>query len=204
MLQETWPNFLDCLDSDPKRAGTEFSHYALKFFEGFRPKFLTWFAPSEREDIQQEIIMHCINNDFRVLRLYRRQTSSFAAWFLVTAGNKAGDLLRMKNRRPTNSSFDNDSDGHHSAPEHVYRRTPESEFTQRQYLEKVNQLIAGLNKYCQLLLRLDGDEFAPKEIARVLRWPPQKSKKISDDLGYCRDKLLSLIKKQGLDVSRPF
>ncbi len=186
MIQK--PAFIDILDTDPVRAAECFYRFALRYFDVVQPKYLSFFDQDERPDVKHEICLHCIKDGFRVLRLYHRTSSEFAAWFHVIAHNKAIDILKSQNRRPKFSqspidSHDSSGDFANPAP------GPDRNAENREQLRLVNKVIVGMNRYCQLLLRLAGDEFTPMEITRILRWPAQKSKKVATDVSYCREAL---------------
>lgn len=198
MLQETWPRFLDEIDSDAKRAGNEFCVFAMKFFVAIKPKFLRSFEAQEQEDVKQEIVLHCIAHDFRVLRQYKPIEKGFGSWFYVIAYNKAMDILRKSGRSIKFTDFDLDEQGLNSSGNSVRVASPEPAVQSKSLLNLVNESIRLLDKYCQLLLRLAGEEYTPAEMVRVLRWPAKKSKKVSDDLRYCREKLRKSLRERGL------
>lgn len=176
------------LDTDPLSAAECFYRFALHYFDVVQPKYLSFFEQDERPDIKQEICLHCIKDGFRVLRLYHRTSSEFAAWFHVIAHNKAMDILKSQNRRPNFSQ--SPIDAHDSIGEFANSSPrPDRNLENREQLRIVNKIIVGMNRYCQLLLRLAGDEFTPMEITRILRWPSQKSKKVATDVSYCRKAL---------------
>jgi RNA polymerase sigma factor (sigma-70 family) len=180
--------FLELLDSDPLRAAELFYAYAMNYFRVVSPKYLTLFRPDDREDIKHEICLHCIKDQFRVLRQYHQTDSEFSAWFHVTAHNRAMDILKAQNRRPKFSRFHSDS---HEAADSLVNTAPgpDRNLESNERLKLVNKILVEMNRYCQLLLRLSGDEFTPMEITRILRWPSQKSKKVATDVSYCRETL---------------
>ncbi len=99
MLKDSWPSFYEKLDSDPTGASSEFCKHAMGYMNQFKPKFLHCFQPQEQEDIKQEICLHFIDNDLRVLRQYRKKDRDFGAWFYVSAHNKVRDILRKRKRQ---------------------------------------------------------------------------------------------------------
>ena len=180
--------YLTLLDSDPLRAAELFYAYAINYFRVVSPKFLSFFQADERADIKHEICLHCIKDNFRVLRQYHETASEFSAWFHVTAHNKAMDILKAQNRRPRFSSLHAESAAAagsliNTAP------GPDRHLESREKLKFVNKILVEMNRYCQLLLRLSGDELTPMEITRILRWPAKKSKKVATDVSYCRETL---------------
>lgn len=188
VAMEQKPAFLDLLDSEPLRAAECFYRFALRYFEMIGPKYLTYFEPDERLDIKHEICLHCLKDNFRVLRLYHHTASDFYAWFHVIAHNKAMDIIKSQKRRP---QFSNPTVESTAILENVVSPSPDPQrvLEIRDKLRLVNKVIIGMNRYCQLLLRLSGEEFTPIEITRVLRWPSQKSKKVATDVSYCRKAL---------------
>ncbi len=201
MLQEPWPSFLNYLDADPMRAGREFCEFALKFFTAINPRFLHSFNSSERSDAKQEICLHCISDDFRVLRQYRLINRGFGSWFYVIAHNKAMDLLRKSGRTVKVLESSSKSAGQSAATTEP-ALNPHGALVSMDRLRVVVSVIRKMDEYCQLLLRMGADELTPIEMTRILRWRLDKAKKISDDLRYCREKLRGLLRQVGVDLAK--
>ncbi len=200
MLKDFWPSFFEKLDSDPTSAGNEFCRQAMGYMNQFKPQFLRYFHPQEQEDIKQEICLHFIDNNLRVLRQYQPKDRDFGAWFYVSAHNKVRDILRKRKRQVSTLELTNDEREVSNAGTMAKTANPDSTHEARDLLQTVNKLVQSMDKYCQLLIRMSGDEFKPAEMARILRWPKERAKKISDDLSYCREKLLKMLNGQDLAI----
>lgn len=170
----------------------------MGYMNRYKPQFLRYFHPQEQEDIKQEICLHFIDNNLRVLRQYQPMDRDFGAWFYVTAHNKVRDILRKGKRQVSTSELTNDEREVPKSGSLTESAHPDSVHDVRGLLQTVNRLIKSMDKYCQLLIRMSGNEFKPAEMARILRWPKAKAKKISDDLSYCREKLLKMLNSQDL------
>jgi DNA-directed RNA polymerase specialized sigma24 family protein len=200
MLQESWPLFLDYLDSDPFKAAEGFCTFAVKFFRGINPRFLLAFDSEEQKDVMQEICLHCIDHDFRILRQYQPGGRGFGSWFYVIAHNKAMDLLRRRGRysKIVSQNVLNEKRGNGEKIDLL--PSPHTILITKDRLRIVQSLITGMDRYCQLLIKMGSDELTPLEMTRVLRWQPHKARKISDDLRYCREKLRKMMNQQGVDA----
>ncbi len=198
MLKDSLPAFYEMIDSDPTGAGNEFCRQAMGYMNQYKPQFLRYFHPQEQDDIKQEICLHFIEDNLRVLRQYRPTGKDFGAWFYVSAHNKVRDILRKRKRQVSTSELTNDEQSVSSESTRIEGARTDSVHDVRDLLQTVNKLIQSMDKYCQLLIRMSGDEFKPAEMARVLRWPKEKAKKISDDLSYCREKLLKMLNSHDL------
>lgn len=196
-----WPPFLDWLDRDPRRAAQEFYAYACGLMESAPPKELRALDATERFDLHHDIVVHCIADNFRVLRTYKNEGRPFAGWFYFVVRNAALDRIRRVARRPQVATG-LDPDNARSADCEVAQPDVDADVVmrQRKKLEIVNDCIRKLGEQCQLLLRLAGEEFTPREIVRVLRWPADKANKVSDDLRYCRKKLVKMLTDKGIAV----
>lgn len=202
MLNDPWPSFFDFIDSNPRKSGDAFCAEALKYMDQCQPYFLRMFPPEEWSDVKHEICLHFIDNNLRVLRKYRRSEKGFGAWFYVTAYNRARDVLRQRKRNSRASEWSGraQADDPPGGETVVIPVSPSQEA--RGELSKVLQVIKSMDQYCQLLLRFGAQEFKPQEIARALSWPVHKAKKISDDLSYCREKLVRLLNDGGINTLR--
>ena len=97
-MRETWPVFLNRLEEEPQRAFAEFFSFAQRLLEVCPPGVLTQIPPDNREDVIHDIILHCCQDDFRVLKRYADQGRPFAAWFQLVARNKILDHLRSSGK----------------------------------------------------------------------------------------------------------
>lgn len=199
--QLIWPPFLDQLDSCPDRAYIEFYRFATAALELVPPRAMRDLTVEEREDLFQEIILHCINDSFRVLRKYADKGKPFAAWLYRIADNQAIDYLRKKARLREVDLVS--KDGEYQDLETLLqsiRKSTSIDIDLKQLLTIVRKAINHLQKYCRLLLEMAADEFRPREMVLALRLSSEQNKKVSDDLRECRKKLVRLLAEGGIDI----
>jgi DNA-directed RNA polymerase specialized sigma24 family protein len=196
------PAFLDKLDSHPNEAYADFHLFAVRQLRGVPPTPLRTLFSNDRDEVESDIIYHCIKDDFRVLRTYVDEGKPFEAWLYEVARRKTLDWIKAKNRRRSTfvSEGDQNDDGLSVDPQ-----ADSTPLDLVDHLADILHLVAKqfplLGKHCQLLLQLAADEYTPKEMVEVLRLPKDQNKKISDDLRYCRNKLKDLMFEQGVDLS---
>ena len=77
-----WPSFLDELDSDPEAAKEEFADCLYSLLAERPPRPLQSLG-DDREDFVQTLFVKCVDENFRVLRKYRKTGHSFHAWLYV-------------------------------------------------------------------------------------------------------------------------
>lgn len=196
--QPSIPWFADGDDSDRERRMDDFARYARDFFSACPLSLMRGLSNDELADLQQSIIMHCVDNDLRILKQFRRTGANFDAWFCTVCLNKTRDYLKSRGRYrqviASDPSGDNVILEDHPDP----KTSPEQRAHVSQVAEQVDACIRQLDQYCRLLIRMEGDEFKPREMVRVLRWPAAKAKKVSDDLAYCLVKLRKLLAQRGI------
>lgn len=192
------PWFADGSDSDPQRRMVDVERFAQEFFRSNTLSLMRRLSPEESEDLKREIVLHCIDDHFRVLKQFRQTGANFDAWFCTVCLNKAKDFLKSRTRYQQMVTHDLSADQLTLNRPKDGAPSPEDAAHLRQIVEAVNRGIESLDRYCRLLVRMDGEEFKPREMVRVLRWPLSKAKKISDDLAYCKEKLRILLAQQGI------
>jgi RNA polymerase sigma factor (sigma-70 family) len=201
MLDQPWPEFLNLLDQDANAAFQEFYQFLYKLLTVRPPQGMRSLSETESEDLLQEIVLHCVQDDFRVLRQYRPQGRPFAAWLYVLAHNKCLDCLRRRSRSPELHSQFNYGVGEDSLGGGVDSDlTPEKRAGLRDVISTVKGCLSRLRQYCRLLLQLAAEEYTPREMVLLLGWPPDKNKKVSDDLRECRRQLRKVMVEEGIDV----
>jgi len=189
------PRFLSLLDSDPDTARMQIGHFVLKTLSETRPpNMYRFFSPDEHPGLINEIYLHLVADDFATLRKYVNTGKPFAAWLFVISNNKAYDLARkLKRVDKTGREIDDDD-----IPLPSNGPPPDVEAGYRQLLARINELIERLDEFCQLLLRMAGDEYTIREMLLVLRLPARKNAWLSDKLRYCRKKLRRLCVQAGI------
>ena len=199
ILDQTWPAFLDRLDSEPDAAFEDFCIFATRLLTVCPPGALRAVAPQDRMDLIHDVILGCRENDFRVLRRYHDSGRPFAAWFMSVARNRIIDLLRS--RRGGSAALIGfapfPADGPYADPSPL----PDERVWASQLLDAVARCVIKMGLTCQLLLQGSADGMAPRQLTQLLAWPADWNKKASDDLRACRKRLLSLLREEGFDVA---
>jgi DNA-directed RNA polymerase specialized sigma24 family protein len=201
MTDSMWPNFLNKLDSNPDTAFREFYKLAYYVYNTTPPIPLRNLPSEESEELKDDIIYHCVKDNFRVLRLYQSKGKPFAAWFYTLASNKCRDYLRKKGRQPETVPIDSNPDNL-SLADILHNKNENSEYKIdfADFISITKKAISQLEEYCKLLLEMAADEFTPKEMVLVLRLPKDQNKKVSDDLRECRRRLTNLLAQDGYDI----
>jgi DNA-directed RNA polymerase specialized sigma24 family protein len=197
----SWPKFMDLLDSDPEAAITLFGHYVLDRLAANPPRIINTYDPCDHPGLINEVYLHCIKDDFRVLRRYMNQGKLFEAWLHSTAHHKIFDMARkdgLIGERKLVYVDPLESDKTDGMRQHEGEGLSDS---LRDLLQKVKDTMAKLDEYCQLLLRMAADGYKIREMVVTLGLPPGEGKKLSDRLRYCRKKLKKLLIRDGIDWS---
>jgi len=197
-LSQSWPPFLDLLDRNLAEGINQFLVFAYKLFQVRLPSILRDQAPEEREDWIQEILLHFTNDDGRVLREYRNTGASFAAWCLTVANRKAHDCYRhaVKQRRHTEPFEDGKNEPEIPLP----GDSLDVRMEWQEAIDKISLLLPKMRKKCQILLRAAAEEFKPREMIALLGKDARTNKHASDDLRACRDRLKTLLAREGIDL----
>ena len=193
------PRFLELIDSDPTLAMELFWKSAQQQLRTCPPSVMKSVPLDDRADVIQDVIVHCIKDNFRVLRMYTDEGKPFAAWFMQTArrivlhwlrdsGKISGHSTGVGGR--VESGLEQADPSGSISPEH------------RRAVGIVNGCILTLHEYCQLLLRLAGEEYKPREIALLLGPDDSDPIKVSEALRQCRKKLVKLLTEKG--IALPF
>lgn len=202
MFDENWPSFLDCLDSDKNSAYKGFYQYAMSFFSICPPKVIRGQQELEREEFVAEVINHCINNNFRVLRKYENNGRAFRSWLITVAHNKCMDIIKKRSRNPITLERDNYID-ENSQSEAIDLLNPNTEMRPhlKEAVDVVKELISMLGEKCKTLLELASQEYTAMEMSILMGWGNKANKKASDDLRECRKQLIKRLKDKGISVS---
>ncbi len=196
ILKETSPGFLLFLDGNPSRAFEGFYLFAKRMLSSVPPRIL-WQVPEERrEDVVHEVILHCCQDDFRVLRKYRDRGKPFAAWFSFVARNRITDMIRKEMKEKGAVSLDVEQGVGAIIPDN--KPLPDHIIGSRNLLSIVSECIGEMGESCRLLLMGAADGLKPRELARLMGWPRDWNKKASDDLRECRKKLKARLTGRGL------
>ena len=195
------PPFLDLLDSDPDAAFAGFYQFAIRSLTRTPPRAMRALGHEDFEDLLHEIVYHCTKEDFRVLRLYVPKGRSFAAWLYAVAHNKCTDHLRNKGIGNHCVSLDG-TDDRRALIDILQDRDDDCEKRPelRELLTATKKAMAKMDERCRILLELAADEYKPEEMVMVLGLPSDQSKRLSDDLRYCREKLRKRLAAGGIDI----
>ncbi len=202
MFEESYPDFLTRLDSDPDRAFRDFYEYTAKLLSAQPPFQVRALTDIEICDLVNEVVLHCVSDGFRVLRQYVDKGRPFGAWLYIMAQHKCIDRIR-RNRLVTNAESKPDSESAKSANAGSAHSelNPEEQYRFGAVVEVVRRCIATLGQQCQLLLKLAAEEYTPMEIALALGLDNNSNKKVSDAMRECRRQLRKSLDAQGLDLS---
>jgi RNA polymerase sigma factor (sigma-70 family) len=201
MRNLSWPQFLDLLDADPDTAFADFYRFAFGTLSTATPRAIRSLNSDDRQDLIQDVIYHCVREDFHVLRQYVDKGKPFAVWLYAIAHNVCLDHFRAQERNPDVTSVHEDASG--TGLENVLSDRHNHSQNKPELLELVaivKKTLGLVGEYCRLLLEMAADEFTPKEMALVLGMPSDQNKKVSDDLRYCRKKLRNRLAETGIDI----
>ena len=171
------------LESSVSSAADKFARWAYLLLNHSPFAELRRLSPELREDIIEEIIIHCVRDDCRILKKYHKTSSSFLSWFFTVARNKAIDILRKPAYRQESTETE--------APDPSITAEERSEL--KNLVEKVWNYVSKLREKCQLLLKLAAEEYTPMEMTIAMGLPPSRNKQVADDLRYCRRQLIDLL-----------
>ena len=200
MRDPSWPQFLDLLDSDTQAALAGFYRFLTWTFSKVPPRPVRSLRTEDQEDVKQEIFVHCIEKDFRVLRQYVPSGRPFAAWLYTVAHNVSIDYIRKKESNHKVVSIHEDSNGKSLENTLVNPIDEVKRFMIARYIPAAKKMMERLDEYCRLLLEMAADEFTPKEMVLALGLPTNQNKEVSDKLRYCREKLKKLLGEAGIDI----
>jgi DNA-directed RNA polymerase specialized sigma24 family protein len=202
---QSWPVFLGLLDSDPRRAWEGFYRFVQSFVAVQPPPELVSIPESDRKDLVEDVVVYCVDNDFRVLRRYHDTGHEFAGWFYVLVKRRALDWWRRSGRESGRMDRPGDIDAPRPELPSGIVDNPEHRERFGRLVECVSGLMEKLGGYCRLLLALAAEEYTPREMVAVLRWNESKNKKVSDDLRYCRRRLKEMMARESdIDVDSMF
>jgi RNA polymerase sigma factor (sigma-70 family) len=195
------PSFLDLLDRDRDEAFKQFYCFVMAAFRWRLPVPLRGLSEEDRQDFLHDTILHCVKDDFRVLRMYVPRGKSFAGWLYMVFTNRCRDLLRTAEMRVSKVPIHADEEGRS-----VESRLadpgglPDAQVENAETVSLINKALEGIGQKCRLLLEMAADGLKPKQMARLLGLAEDQNKKVADDLRYCRERLRKLIRRMGLDL----
>jgi len=192
-----WPSFLDLMDDNPKEAASKFYLFAAKLLRVVPPKLFRNLNKEDQEDIIQNIVIHCIKDEFRVMRTYQNKGKPFAAWLYIISHHKIIDFLRKQGHEIPYETETADS------PENVSENPGiEALFNveHKEALEAVRMCLIEIGTKCRLLLKLAAKEFRPREMVRVMGFSAEQAKNVANDLAHCRKKLANLLWQKGIKI----
>ncbi len=189
----SWPDFLNELQTDLDAAMAGFYSYAIQQLRCETPKPLRYIPAHLQCDAVSDFIVHCFKDDLCVLKRYVNKGRTFAGWLHLVATNFFISWIR-RNLNPRYSFVEFDPENS------TGRRTSglDEQFELSDLLEKISRIIGRLGEKCRLLLKLAAEEFEIKEIVTLMRYPKVANVKISNDLRYCRKKLVAELGKEGV------
>jgi DNA-directed RNA polymerase specialized sigma24 family protein len=199
-LKTSWPEFLDLMDSDSVSARAELHIFAHRVLADCRGLLLPISSQQDRDDLISDLVnFHLCDDNFRVLRKYQNTGRPFAAWLYVVAHNFARARARsirqgVREQNCTYEEIDRLADGSKSTLSHDQKRVAQ------RALELTKVCLTKASPKCKALLSLAADELAPQTIALLVYQDAGLNKKVSDDLRFCRSRLLDCLSGQGVDL----
>jgi RNA polymerase sigma factor (sigma-70 family) len=173
----------------------------LRQLRDYPPAIMRSLGEAEREDLIQDVILHCTEDKLRALKSYRNTGRPFSVWLYFITRNRTLDFLRREGRM---ARFRDELTADHADISTDGNLGPEQSNSVKVVLVKVADGLRGLDQKCRILIGFAADEYAPREIALALGLTPDHAKKISDDLRHCRRKLRDYIESQGVNLSDLF
>jgi len=176
------------LGRTPKKLSDVFARWAYAVLSRSPFAELRSLDDDRRVDIIEEVIIHFVSNQCRVLKKYSPQGGKFLSWFYCVARNKALDLLRSRAYQPSGVPLENgDRAGAVLGAEKDIH-----------LMKLVWECIGQLREKCQVLLKLASEEYTPKEMTVALGLKSTDNQKVADDLRYCRKQLMALLDSRGV------
>jgi DNA-directed RNA polymerase specialized sigma24 family protein len=199
LLTKSWPEFLDRLDSDRDTALRHLHAFTVQLLTVCPPEALRRAPAGMRQDLIAEVFWHCVADDCRVLRSYHDRGTPFARWLLLVARNRIHDCTKaMKNRILAGAAITTDPRWTVDVIEDQHP-LQDVQRKHRLLLSHVRERIATMRRECQLLLWGSAEGLSPAEMTLLLGWPTNWNKKASDALRECRNRLRSLLHRDGID-----
>jgi RNA polymerase sigma factor (sigma-70 family) len=200
MQNQSWPPFLDSLESDPKNSLEEFYRFLSRALRKVPPRPMRKLLKDDQEDMIHKVYVHCTKDDAAVLRRYVPGDRPFGAWLYTVAHHLCVDHIRREAPRKSEVSIHNNPNGGGLEDSLANPVNEERRGIAARYAQIVREIIAQLGDHCRVLLEMAADEFTPKEMVLVLRLPASENKKVSDDLRYCREKLRKRLRDKGINI----
>ena len=198
MLKDSWPDFLDRIDNDPRGSMEEFYMFMVKLLESRTPEILRSRSREDRQEFYHRLFVHCCDNNRARLRTYRDRGKPFAAWVLRTAWNLAiGDYRKQ---RPESLMED-------VTP--VADRNPQTQSEVDVFRDdRVRDCLSTLSDTCQTLLKAWAIDGMSLDEMRILMGftPGEKSvKRVWDEIHRkCKVKLMRCLKEKGITEAAAF
>ena len=193
ILQDESPAFLALLDSDPESAKEQLADYLVRLH-----KTRETVLPGE---FISEVYKRLTGRDFEKLRNYT-PAHGRPFWYFVWCFTK--NLVREKLRAEMRlqsldqpySQADTENGGHREVRDPD--PTPAEDLERQEQVEALHVCLLMLTEDEQLLVDFYMDERKPRDIVVLLGLPDDEKnrKKVSDALGYARDKLEKALKEK--------
>jgi len=195
-LGRSWPPFFDDLDKDPEGALQTFFDLGYRYLQVSPPRAFLWFDESRRHDLIADVLIYLSEDDFRRLRKYQDQGTSFMGWLRCAANNKAIDIWKKEKRIREVEGPRPELPRGVSAPG---SRDPHDAVLAKQVHNIINSFE---NPLCRVLLiwRLLF-EYSNKEISLMLGWSSDRNSEVGDKYRHCRLTLIKRLKEAGIDAA---
>lgn len=203
ILEQSWPDFLEYLQSDWRKAADQFAGFAYKVLQSQPPAILKTLNDDLRKEIIQLTVIHFIDNECRILKNYTDQGKPFKSWFYQVAYRKALDIVREKVRTdPRYVSRPKDSEEDFNIFDVLEDTTSQADADLRggEILEIIAGALRTLKTKCQLLILGAASGFQAKQLAVLLGLGQKGNVTAANDLRYCRKQMKALLAKEGINL----
>ncbi len=186
-LEDPWPAFLDCLDTDPDRCWVELHRFVHRLVAAYPPPVYRDRPKEFREDAVNAMVLRFCEDDFRILRTYRRGRVPFAFWVRRSLVNRMRDEYRRERTALVHAERSATAPSFFGVDDVYYRRV----------LDGVRECVGTMKPGSRLYLQLAADGFKPAEMVRLLGLEAGQGKAVSDRLRYCRRLLRECLETKG-------
>ena len=195
MLEElgrSWPEFLNRLDSHPDEAKRTFFDLSYRYLIASPPRAFYWFNEDDRLDLASGVLLRLVDDEFRRLRKYRDQGTSFLGWLRISANNYAKDVWK---RQKWEQPLDDD------VPLPDPNSNPVNTFDKKD-IDRVREVIFSVeDRMClRVLVWRLLYEFTNKEMTIKLGWSPDRNGEVGNIFRTCRMALIDRLKAVGINA----
>ncbi|MEZ5357506.1 MAG: sigma-70 family RNA polymerase sigma factor [Candidatus Zixiibacteriota bacterium] len=159
----------------------------------------------DKKEFLHELIISLLENQFKKLKSYVDRGLPFSAWLTVVISNKCRDFQRSKYREKSTVLIPSVIDASEYADQlHSKELTPFEKTAYQTLLAAVKTAMAALPEHCRLMLEMAAEETSFADMQKLLGPQWNDTKKIYDDLRYCRKRLKETLANNGVNLNEWF